>query len=211
MTEDPRTTRVRRFYERGAERYDRGMALFMDRLLERGRRRIGERASGRVLEVGIGTGATLPFYDAAVEVVGVDLSPAMLAQCRARALELGRPLELVEHDAQQLPFEDASFDTVVFTLCLCTIPDPGRAIGEGLRVVRAGGRLLFLEHVRPFWPLSWIADAVTLVSGPLSEEHFNRRTEAMARRAGVELGEVDRWAFGFLTLMVGCKSNARSL
>jgi ubiquinone/menaquinone biosynthesis C-methylase UbiE len=203
---------VRRLYERSASRYDAGMECFLERLLARGRRRIGALASGRVLEVGIGSGATLPYYPAAVRLTGLDLSPAMLDLCRRRMAELGLAgVELVEHDAQRLPFPDASFDTVVFTLCLCTIPDPQRAITEGLRVARPGARLLFLEHVRPRWPLSWLADAVSWLSGPLFEERFNRRTLASVERAGVEVVAVESWALGFLTFIEGCRPNGRSL
>ena len=110
---------------------------------------MGEAAgSGKVLEVGIGTGATIPHYGPGVELTGIDLSPGMLAVARRNATRLGIAAEMREMDAQHLEFPERSFDAVVFTLCLCTIPDPELAIREGLRVAKPGGRMIFLEHVR---------------------------------------------------------------
>src|SRR5207245_10861896 len=96
-----------------------------------GRRWIGARASRDVLEIGVGTGLNLPFYGADAGVTGVDLSPAMLAQARKRAAELGRDMDLREGDAQVLEFPDERFDTVVFGLSLCSIPDDRKAVAEG--------------------------------------------------------------------------------
>ncbi len=120
------------------------------------RRALLEHATGRVLEIGVGTGAGLGLYPAGVrEVVGIDPHRAVLrrAERRLRRLrarsgpELPYRVTLEEADAQRLPFEDGSFDTVVAFLTLCTVPDPGAAAAEARRVLRPGGRLLVLEHV----------------------------------------------------------------
>jgi ubiquinone/menaquinone biosynthesis C-methylase UbiE len=111
--------------------------------LRRQRIRSAREATGRVLELGVGTGLNLPYYAAAETVVGVDPDPHMLRRARKRG-----GAELVEASAEQLPFADESFDTVVAALSLCTIPDVGAALAEARRVLRPGGRLLFLEHVR---------------------------------------------------------------
>ncbi len=128
--------------------YDPLMRL-QDRLgLARQRARTARDATGRVLELGVGTGLDLPYYSEVSEVVGIDPDPHMLRRARARASTVSFPVELVEGSAESLPFEDASFDAVVVALALCTIPDPARALSEARRVLRPGGKLHFLEHVR---------------------------------------------------------------
>ena len=159
---------------------------------------------GRVLEVGVGTGATLPYYPAGVNVVGIDLSPGMLAVGRERRVEPGTTAELLEMDAGALRFPDGSFDAVVFALCLCTIPDPIHAIREGVRVARPGAAMRFLEHVRSnVIPVALLQDALNLLTVPLQHDHVNRRTLEIAREAGVEdLREV-RWWLGIFSLIEG--------
>ncbi len=105
------------------------------------------QAKGAVLEVGIGSGLNLPFYGAAVErLTGVDPSPELLAKTRAKLPSLRFPVELVCRSAEALPASDASVDTVVTTWTLCSIPDPLAALREMKRVLKPGGRLLFVEH-----------------------------------------------------------------
>lgn len=99
-----------------------------------------------MLELAVGSG--LPYYAEGVRLSGVELSPAMLELARLRARELGREADLRVGDAQALDFADESFDTVVCTLSLCTIPDDRAAVAEVRRVLRPGGRFLLLEHVR---------------------------------------------------------------
>ncbi len=103
-------------------------------------------ASGRVLELGLGTGLNLPLYGD-VELVAVEPDPHMRKRAEARAAREGRRVDIVTAGAEALPFADASFDTVVATFVFCTIPDVERAAAEALRVLRPGGRLLFAEHV----------------------------------------------------------------
>ena len=151
------TERLRRFYDRAAPDYDRWMRLVDRLLLGDGRRRLCARAGGRTLELGIGTGLNLAFYPRHVRLTGIDLSPAMLAVAGRRAQALGLEAELRVGDAQALDFPDDGFDAVVCTLSLCTIPDERRALAEAYRVLRPGGRLLLLEHVRsPVRPVWWV-------------------------------------------------------
>lgn len=142
------TERVLRVYEKEAHKYDRQMRFF-DRLLFAGDREwVCGQAAGEVLEIAVGTGRNLPHYRDDVRFTGVELSPAMLEIAQARARELGREVELRVGNAQALDFPDDSFDTVVCTLALCTIPDDRAAVAEVRRVLRPGGRFLLLEHVR---------------------------------------------------------------
>ena len=106
------------------------------------------RREGQVLEIAIGTGLNLPFYPADIEITGIEISPAMLEIARHRAQSLSCQVELVIGDAQALPFADQSFDTIICTIALCSIPDERKAVAEAWRVLRPDGRFVALEHVR---------------------------------------------------------------
>jgi ubiquinone/menaquinone biosynthesis C-methylase UbiE len=142
------TARIRGIFEKDAPRYDRKMGFFERLLFKDARRWVCAKAEGDVLEIAIGTGLNLPHYPAGVRLTGIELSPAMLELAKARAAEVGRDADLRVGDATALDFPDASFDTVVCTFGLCTIPDDGAAVAEARRVLRPGGRFVFAEHVR---------------------------------------------------------------
>lgn len=113
------------------------------------RRRLLAQARGAVLEIGAGTGLNLRHYPAHLDrLVLVEPGARIGAKIDLDRGPAGVPARLVQAPAEYLPFEDASFDTVVSTLVLCTVRDPRRAVAEVDRVLRPGGRLLFLEHVR---------------------------------------------------------------
>jgi ubiquinone/menaquinone biosynthesis C-methylase UbiE len=113
------------------------------------RRETLSKASGRTIDLGAGTGANLGLYpDSVTELVLAEPDPHMLRKLRPKAEEAGVDAEIVEAGAADLPFEDSSFDTAVFTLVLCTVPDPAAALAEAARILKPGGRLLFVEHVR---------------------------------------------------------------
>jgi len=166
---------------------------------------VGEAAGqGTVLEVGIGTGASLPHYRPGVALTGIDLSPGMLAVARRHAAQLGIVADLQVMNAERMDFPDHAFDCVIFSLCLCTIPDPERAIREGLRVVKPQGRLIFLEHIRSHLPpvaaLQWLLSLATV---PLQQDHWDRRTPELVRDCGITVSSERRWLLGVFTLIVG--------
>jgi ubiquinone/menaquinone biosynthesis C-methylase UbiE len=133
--------------------YDRGLKATEEAGLREMRRELLARAEGRVVELGAGTGANLDLYPQAVEdLVAVEPDPYMVKRLRAKLAESSRAASVVEAPAERLPFEDSSFDTAVATLVLCTVPDPGAALAEAARVLKPGGRLLFVEHVRAEGP-----------------------------------------------------------
>jgi ubiquinone/menaquinone biosynthesis C-methylase UbiE len=192
-----RTERQRQVWRKAAPTYDRKIAGVERGLAAGGREWIGARAVGRVLEVAIGTGRSIPFYAADVQLTGIDLTPEMLDLARQRAAGAGLSPELVVGDAEHLPFEDASFDTVVCELGLCSIPRPAVALGEMARVLKPGGSLLLLDHVGSSWPpvwlLQWLVERVTI---PVAGEHFTRRQLPLVRAAGLEIVESERLKAG---------------
>jgi ubiquinone/menaquinone biosynthesis C-methylase UbiE len=113
------------------------------------RRRLLAQASGPTLEIGAGTGLNLAHYPAAVtQLTLAEPDPFMARRLHRRIAAIRPDAELLDATAAQLPFADASFDTVVVTFVLCSVPDPDAALAEIARVLRPGGRLLFAEHVR---------------------------------------------------------------
>jgi ubiquinone/menaquinone biosynthesis C-methylase UbiE len=132
-----------------AAMYDRGLKGTEDAGLREMRRETLAAARGRTIDLGAGTGANLGLYpDAVTELILAEPDPHMVKQLRTKLAQSGRAAELVEAPAERLPFEDSSFDTAVFTLVLCTVPDPEAALAEAARILKPGGKLLFIEHVR---------------------------------------------------------------
>jgi ubiquinone/menaquinone biosynthesis C-methylase UbiE len=162
--------------------------------LGRWRRWLVGGAVGRTLDVGCGTGRNLPLVDARVRVIGLDPAHASLLAARRRAP--GVPL--VRGDAQALPFRDGAFDTVLSGLAFCSVPDPARGLAEVRRVLKPGGTLRMLEHVRASgglkarvqdrWQPLW-----TRLSGGC---HWNRETERTVEAAGFRIDVATRRAKG---------------
>lgn len=152
--------------------------------------RVAGAAEGRVLEIGIGSGLNLPLYGASVsEVVGVDPSPALLSRAGTASGRCRAPVTLIQGSAEALAFEDRSFDTVVTTWSLCTIPDAGLALAEVRRVLRPGGVMLFVEHGRAPEPgvAHWqdrLDPIWTRIAGGC---HLNRAIDVLLRNAGFRL------------------------
>lgn len=128
--------------------YDRLLKGTEDAGLRDRRREVLAGAKGRTLDIGAGTGANLGLFPKDIELVMAEPDPHMLKRLRDKLAESTADVEVVEAGAERLPFEDDSFDTAVFTLVLCTVPDPEAALAEAARVLKPGGQLLFVEHVR---------------------------------------------------------------
>ena len=193
------TERVRRLQDREATRYDKQIAFFERLLFSGGRQWVCQRAQGGVLELAAGTARNLPYYPAEVALTGVELSEEMLAIGRRRAEALGRYADLRVGDVQALEFPDESFDTVVCTLGLCTIPDPRRAIAEARRVLRPGGLILLLEHVRsPVLPIRLLQRLLEPLAVRFAADHLTREPLEYLAAEGFEIEEVERSKLGIV-------------
>jgi ubiquinone/menaquinone biosynthesis C-methylase UbiE len=179
-----------RRYQRIAPFYDLLELPFEYGRYRRLRRLVFNGLAGRILDAGVGTGRNTEFYPQGAEVVGIDISPAMLARAARRIRKISATIELREMDVTRLDFPAGSFDIAVATFLFCVLPDDLQlpALRELRRVVRGGGTIRLLDYVRPQRPLRraiaglwepWIARAYGA--------SFDRRTEKYVREAGLEL------------------------
>jgi ubiquinone/menaquinone biosynthesis C-methylase UbiE len=164
----------------------------MERMLglSRGRALVFDRpATGTMLEIGAGTGKNLAHYPDGTLVIATDLSSGMLARAREKAAHGSGRVRFVVTDAEDLPFRDGSFDRIVATCVFCTVPDPVRGFREARRVLRPGGEMVLLEHMRPGGRLGRLFDLLDPVMSRLMGPHINRRTLENIRQAGLKSAE----------------------
>lgn len=157
------------------------------------RRRVVTAASGQVLEVGVGSGLNFPLYGKQVEIVfGIDPSPRLLAIARRRAAIAGVRAELMQGSATAIPLADKTIDTVVMTWALCSIPDPLLALREMRRVLKPGGRLLFVEHGLSPEPgvERWQHRLTPLWRHIAGGCHLDRKMDGLIRTAGFDLTDL---------------------
>jgi ubiquinone/menaquinone biosynthesis C-methylase UbiE len=191
--------RLRRYWDRTADSYDRRMGFTERRFFADTRRWLCEQAVGDTLEVAIGTGLNLVHYPPTVHLCGLEWSPHMLSVARRRALDVDRPIDLREGDARALPFADESFDTVVCTFALCAIPDQPTALREMARVLRPGGLLLLSDHVESsVRPVRWLQTIVDLVTVPLQGEHYRHRPVRRVTELGFIVQRQERFSLGII-------------
>jgi len=174
--------------------YDRMAAPEERRFMSAVREELAGGAQGKVLEIGAGTGLNFPHYRDDVEVIATEPDPYMRQRAQRRLAESGKNIELREASAEELPFDSDSFDTVVGTLVMCSIPHPQRALAEIRRVLKAGGEYRFYEHVRyesafgalwqdavlPVW--RWFAAGC----------HPNRNTVRAVKDAGFNITQLEK-------------------
>ena len=180
--------------------YDLGMLPLEWLILRRLRRRTFPRLHSDVLELGVGTGVNLPLYEPEARVTACDASGEMLAWAahrRTRAL-----VTLVQANIQRLPFADSSFDIVTASLVFCSVADPARGMAEARRVLRAGGRLVLLEHTRGSGLGAWLTDTFHPLWHAWSREcHLNRETAKTVAGAGFAVQRVERHALGIVRVI----------
>jgi ubiquinone/menaquinone biosynthesis C-methylase UbiE len=186
------TARTRARYDRNATFYDL-MTRGSEKRLVQPRAEMWKSVHGpRVLEVGVGTGINLRYYPPDMQITAIDLSPKMLERARSRARQLGVEVDLRKADVQALPFDDASFDSVVATCVFCSVPDPILGLRELRRVLVPGGQLFLLEHVLSQRPV--VRQLMRLMNPMVVRmmgANIDRETVENVRSAGYEDLQVD--------------------
>jgi len=156
-------------------------------------------ASARILEVGAGTGLNFIFYPPGSAAVASEPSREMLRIAEGRLPANG--VRLLQSEAERLPFASGSFDAAFATLVFCSVSSPAQAFAELRRVVKPGGSVVLLEHVRPGGILGLLFDLFNLITVPLFDDHFNRRTADEARKSGLQLVRVEKRKLGIINLI----------
>jgi ubiquinone/menaquinone biosynthesis C-methylase UbiE len=179
------------------------MEAISERTFSRWRRQLLTRAEGKVLEVGGGTGKNFPYYPEGVDVTSLDIADKMLLHARLRADKLGFSVHLMEGDVQSLPFPDNYFDTVVATFVFCSVPDPVLGLKELRRVIRSGGEILLLEHVRIDKPvIGFIMDIMNPLFLHFIGANINRRTVDNVGKAGLRIKKIEHLGFMQMVKMI---------
>ncbi len=201
---DAATTTARNRYNRAARFYDLHQSMMERLLMRRLRTRLWQKApvAGDILEIGVGTGVNIPYYPPAARATAIDLSPNMLDRARRRADRLRVRAELLEMDAQRLDFPDASFDAVAATCVFCSVPDPVAGLREAWRVLKPGGQLLLLEHMRSGNAVAGrLMDILNPAFVRMSGANINRRTMDNLAAAGVANVDSSSHVFGIVKLI----------
>ena len=188
-------------YDRIAPRYDSAIRplekWFLQRLREEAIAALPKNA--RILELGAGTGQNFPIYDSSKRVVATEPSTEMLRRAATKSRSCS--LQLIQSCAELLPFENACFDAALATLVMCSVQSPEHVFAELQRVVRPGGNISLLEHVRPGGLLGPLFDLLNLLTVPLVDDHFNRRTADIAQRAGLKITKVRKVGLGIINVI----------
>jgi ubiquinone/menaquinone biosynthesis C-methylase UbiE len=207
VTQATETERVRGVQDKLAPKYDRSMGRWEKVLFGGGREWVCGQASGEVLEIAVGTGRNLPFYPSDVQLTAIELSPNMLLIGRKRAADLGREVDLRLGDAQELDFPDQSFDTVVCTFALCTIPDERKAIAEAHRVLRPGGRFVLIEHVRsPVFFVRAVERLIEPLTVRFEADHLTREPLDHLEPVGFRIEQIKRSKLGIVERVSALKA-----
>ena len=198
------TERIRRIYDRRHDITPSGKNA--------GLAWLGAQVEGETLEIGIGRGRTLPYYPPGIRLSGIDLSGVAVQMAAWRAAELGMDADIRQGDASSLPYPDDHFDTVVFCYVLCTVPDDVGAVSEAVRVLRPGGRLVLLEHVRSPNPF---VQALERLFEPLTMwrmgDHLLREPLYPILAEDLEVLTLERRTFGVTERLVARKPDADEL
>lgn len=175
--------KIQKRYNRVARIYDL-LEGPMETLFSKWRNDLLKNAKGKVLEAGIGTGKNIPYYPKGIKLTGIDFSNKMIEQARKKYGDQAQ-IELLEMDAEQMTFEDNSFDTVVTSCVFCSVPDPVSGLKEIRRVCKVGGKVLMLEHVRSNHKIiGLLMDLLNPIPLYIHGANINRKTEENLIKAG---------------------------
>ncbi|CAB49811.1 class I SAM-dependent methyltransferase [Pyrococcus abyssi] len=192
-------------YNRIGSRYDI-LEVPLNRYFEPLREKAVKRVSGKVLEIGVGTGKTLKYYPRNVELYAIDGSEEMLKVARERAKSLGINAKFIRAEAENLPFPNDFFDYVVSSFVFCTVPNPERAMKEIVRVLKPGGGAIFLEHTLSDSTVLnlFFLMPLELILSPLLDDSTTRETHKLVRKF-LEVEKEESYYRGIVRLIVARK------
>jgi len=189
------TEAIKAKYDKKASSYDRALGPMEKMMMGKWRKLLCSKVNGLVLEAGVGTGTNLVHYpekNSVEKVIGIDFSPKMLEVAFGKVPRAKVPVELLEADIQNLPFEENIFDTIITACVFCSVPDPVLGFKELRRVIKPNGKLFMLEHVRSEGIfLGPLMDKLNPLSVKLGGVNINRRTEKNIRLSGMKIISVE--------------------
>ncbi len=185
------TEKIQKRYNRAARLYDIFEQPMEMMMLKNWRLEIAKDLKGKALEIGVGTGKNIPYYPDDVDITAIDFSEKMLLRARERAKRFHKKVQLIEMDAQNMDFEDNTFDRVFTTCVFCSVPNPIKGLKEIRRVCKPGGKIIMIEHVRSEKKvLGLIMDLLNPLTVNLYGANINRRTVENIKRAGFTKVEI---------------------
>lgn len=192
-----RASKTYNFFEMPAEKF----------LFSRLRKKAFSNISGKILEIGVGTGKNMLYYPSGAEVTAIDFSSGMLdkAMIMKNKLDLSN-VNLIKMDAQDLMFENGSFDFVISAFVFCTVPEPIKGLSEAYRVLKPDGKAIFIEHMRSSsLLLNVLLNAMNLITVPMMGTFMNRETQNNIKKAGFRIESVEKHVFDIVRLIVSRK------
>lgn len=199
------TTRVEAPFDRVARFYD-ALTIFVEWFVSKHRKEILRQAKGDILEVGVGTGSSFKDYQRGKHIIAVDISQKMLRRAQEKAKNYGGHIKLRREDVQNLRFKDEAFDTIFSSLVFCSVDDPIKGLAELRRVLKKGGRLLMLEHVRSKGKvLGPLMNRLNLLIARSGVDNINRDTVENLRKAGFRIERERNLAYDIVKAIVAVK------
>ena len=187
------------YWKTTASGYDRSISSVDKRFLASSRAWVCARASGKTLEVAIGTGLNLDFYPSGIKLFGLEFSRPMMQGALNKSAQLDLNITYTQGDALALPYADASFSSVICTYALCGFEDERKALAEMQRVLKPGGKLLLADHiVSSNFLVRGLQSLLELYSLPAHGEHFKRRPLLHLESLGFEIVETERLSLGVI-------------
>ncbi len=200
---DSYNKKVNERYNTISKFYDFFMIPFEFLLVGRLREKLLSKAKGKVLELAIGTGTNLEYYQKNYDLTGIDMNKEMLKKAKQKADKKGLKIKLVSGDANKIPFKNKTFDIVVDTLGMCTYKEPIKVLKEMKRVCKNNGRILLLEHGAS--KISFIRRFQEKMDGRKNKtvgDNSSRNHEELVKKAGLKIEKIERYALGIFYLII---------